>query len=525
MRDPVEAFDVPDIPSTLQVRGATSVLGDLATIASGRLAAAVLSLATALITTRMLGPAGYGTVALVGVASTLIFTVSTAWTGISVGRYGREDLEHLGHMNRLTWGRALIGAPLLAISIGTLLGLKALGVLSSVFTWDLVLITVATGAMTIVIDHWGCLLETSGQMKVSAVGRVLSQAAYVIALLVLLVLGLHVSPEIVLLLALGSAVLLAIGAAPFVWKVGVVPIDIDRALLRRMLWLSTPMIGLMASQYIFGSIDIIVLRLFSSTTEVGIYAVAYQAYTVLSAAAVTATAVLVPLFVSLKVAGKHAIIDRYFIAGVPQGLLLISVSSGLAITPVPLLVPIVFGQEFAAAATPMAVLIVGLAFLFASYLAAPVLTLHEQTRATAIINAIAMAINVAIDFLLVGVLQMGVVGPAVSTTVALAFVFSAFYVRARQVLGVKAAIDLALIAPLAMGLAPALLLEGLAGMLVGVAGVGLSCAAILAWRSPFSHDDAYLIAKLDLPAPIKRLAIGAILRLTPTAATDPEVPR
>ncbi len=203
-----------------------------------------------------------------------------------------------------------------------------------------------------------------------------------------------------------------------------------------MLWLSIPMIGLIASQYVFGTIDIIVLRIFRSQADVGIYAVAYQTYTVLSAAAVTATAVLVPLFVSLHGAGRRQVIMRYFTNNVPQGLFLISMICGAATTPIfPLLVPVVFGQEFSAAAVPMSILVAGLAFLFAAYLVAPILTLHEQTRTTAMINAIAAVINVAVDFFLIGLCHMGVIAPAIATSGTLAFVFVAFYVYSQRALG------------------------------------------------------------------------------------------
>jgi O-antigen/teichoic acid export membrane protein len=331
---------------------------------------------------------------------------------------------------------------------------------------------------------------------------------------VLVVLGLRASPEGVLLLALASATLLAVGAAPFVWRTGVRPAGVDRRLLRRMLWLSTPMIGLMVSQYVFGSIDIVALRMFRTQSEVGIYAVSYQAYTVLAAAATTATVVLIPLFVSLQAAGRRQVIQRYFRQGVPQGLFFIAVACGLAAALVPLLVPVVFGHAFRSASTPMSVLIAGLAFLFGAYLAAPILTLHEQTRATAVFNAIAALINVVLDLLLIGAVHMGVIAPALATSAALAYMFAAFYVRARRLLALDTRPGLVLMAPLLAGLAPAVTLGGALGAILGVAGVALAAAAILAWRSPFTRSDVDVIAKLELPPAVKRAAIKLVLRVT-----------
>ena len=93
------------------ILGANSVASDLAAIVTGRFGMAFLSFVAALMTTRMLGPVGYGTVAIVAILSNLVFTVSTSWTGVSIRRYGREDLEIRGSMSRTTWNRVLIGAP------------------------------------------------------------------------------------------------------------------------------------------------------------------------------------------------------------------------------------------------------------------------------------------------------------------------------------------------------------------------------------------------------------------------------
>lgn len=497
--------------ATRSVRGASSLVGDLSAIATGRVTAAVLSLVTSLISTRLLGPTGYGTVALVTIIAMLVFTVSTAWTSVSVQLYGREDVEKDGNLSRFTWGRAVIGTPLVAVSVCVVIVLKLVGALPPSITWVLVWIAVASGLMNIVIDHWGTVLETSGQMKVSAIGRVASQAVYVAGLAVMAVAGWNVSAADVLWLALGSAVLLGIAALPFVWKVGVVPFTLpDRAVLRRMLWLSAPMVGLIVSQYVFGSIDLIVLRMFRSQRDVGLYAVAYQGYSVLSAVAVTATTVLVPLFVSLKVAGKLALVRQYFHRHVPQGILLISVVCGMAVTPVPLIMPILFGHAFAEASRPMAILVGGLFFLFVSYLSAPILTLYERTRVVALINAAAAIINVVLDFLLLGVLGMGIIAPAIATSVALVFVAGAFYACAGRSLRTAGRMDILLTAPFFIALLPVLAVQGWRGMLLGLVGVAATAWLVILLRSPFSTADSELAAKLDLPAFVKRLARRAI---------------
>jgi O-antigen/teichoic acid export membrane protein len=459
----------------------------------------------------MLGPAGYGTIALVGIVATLVFTASTAWTGIAVRRYGREDLEVGRTMNRLTWNRALIGAPLAAISVAAVLTLKFIGALPSSLTWPLVWIAIGSALVTMVVDHWVCMLETSGKMKVSAGSQVASQVLYVGILVALFVIARRASPQIVLMLALGCSCLLAIGVAPVLWRLGVVPPSIDRTLLRRMLRLSTPMIAFTVSQYVLASVDIVVLRMFRSQADVGVYAVAYQAYTVLSRVAVSATAVFVPLFVSLEMAGRRNLIERHLRRGVPQGTFLLAATGGLAIPLLPLLVPVMFGHRFEAAATPLSILALGLLCLFAGYLVSPILTLHEDTRAIAAITVVAAVINVAGDTLMIGVLHMGIIAPAIATSGALAFVFAVFYARAQQALDQDVRFDAWVVAPMIAGLVPTLAWGGVLGAVTGIAGAAVASAGIIMWRSPFSREDADLIAKLDLPEVIKRGVVKVIM--------------
>jgi O-antigen/teichoic acid export membrane protein len=471
---------------------------------------ALLSFAAALMTTRMLGPVGYGTIAIVAIVSNLVFTASTSWTGVSVRRYGREHLELRGTMSTITWNRVLIGAPLVGFAMFAVLMLKVFHALPTVLSWELVGLALATALATVVVDHWSCLLETSGKMKMSAGAQILAQATYVAALGTVFLVGWHISPALVVTVSLATSVLLVVGVAPAIWKTGIVPIAVDGALLRRMLRLSTPLIALVFSQYVLASIDIVILRMFRGQADVGVYAVAYQAFGMLAAPATSATSVFLPLFVSIQIAGRKELIVRYLERAVPQLLFVMAVLAGFAAPLLPLLMPAVFGHDFARSAEPLDILLIGVEALSAAYVIAPILTLHEQTRATATINAIAAVINVAGDFFMIGVLGMGIIAPAIATSAALVFMFAAFYSRARNILERSVKPDVVAAAPLIAGLVPALAMGGLAGAVIGVSAVATLSGAILMWRSPFSQEDRDVLDKLQMPNLVKRAVFRVI---------------
>lgn len=495
------------------IRGASSILSDFAAIAGGRLSYAILSFVTVLLVTRMLSPAAYGTVATATIVANLINTVSTVWTASAVRRYGREELELRGNMSRVTWNRAVIAAPLTALGLAAIVGLKTAGALPAELTWPFVGLIMAATLALILVGHCQALLETEGRMKVSAAGQVLAQVAYLGALAAFFFLSSHRSPSLVMGLSVASSLLLVVFWLPVVWRPGIWPIEFDRKLLLRMLWLSTPVIGLTVSQYVIGSVDLVVLRWFTTRAAVGIYAVAYQAYTVLSAVAMAAPSVFLPLFVSLNMAGRRDLVVRYLDGAMPQIILLISATVGLGAAMLPVLVPLVFGHAFVGAAKPLALLCIALVLLFGAFLMSPILLLHEQTRKNALINGIAAAINVVGDIVTVAVLHMGVIGPALATSAALGFAFAAYYRLGRRLLGATSRLDLAIAAPLVAGLVPSLALPKPVGSLIGIASVLLATAAVLIWRRPFKPEDVELLVTLDMPPAVQRALLKGVALL------------
>ena len=277
-----------------------------------------------------------------------------------------------------------------------------------------------------------------------------------------------------------------------------------------MLWLSAPLIGLTASQYVIGSIDLVVLRAFRSRADVGVYSVAYQAYSVLLAVAQAAPAVFVPLFVSLQMASRKDLIARYVRRTIPQIMLIVAVLVGLGVSFLRTVLPIVFGHAFAGASKPLGFLCIGITMLFGANLVAPIMLLYEKTRVNAMIAGIAACLNVAGDLLSIVVLHTGIEGPAISTSIAITWVFAADYVIASRCLEVRPRFDPTVLLPIATALVLSRVMTGVLGLLVAVAGTLAAAAVVIVWRRPFRTEDAEVLAKLDLPAPLKRWAMRAL---------------
>ena len=506
--------DVPRSPTAVQrisgVRGAGTVLNDLATVSGARLVSAVISVATVILTTRILLPAQYALVAYVAVVGALMFTTTSAWTAAAVTRYGREELELRRTMTSTSWNRLLVTAPLIVVSIAIIVILRVAGALPPEMTWTFVGLAIASGVLLIASEHVITLLEAAGRMRRTAVVLTLRQCASTAILVVIFVSGRGRSPLVIIALSTITLAIVVVLMATSVWGIALWPPTIDRAMMRRMLAFSIPLMAFSASQYLIQSVDIVILRAYGTRAEVGIYVVAYQGYSVLLQVPTTATIVLSPLFVSLGAAQKQALIGRYVSRAIPQLVFLSAVAVGLAIPLLGIAVPIVFGTPFGGAARPLAVLFTALVFYAYGSYSAPVLIFNERTRAVAAISAAAAAINVSGDILFVGVLHMGPLGPALATSLALAVIAAGYLIVAERCTKTRASKRVVLLAPLLVATLPVLFVGPAVAVAIGIPAALLATAAILRWGSPFDLQDADMIARLDMPAAVKRFALRGL---------------
>ena len=386
--------------------------------------------AAVVIATRLLGPAGYAQVAYATVLATLTTAVSSAWTATAATRYGREELERRGTLRHVSWNRLAISLPLLVLCCGLVLALYAARALPAEMGRSLVVAALAAGAALLLAEHLVNLLEAAGRMRFAAVA--LASRAALVAGVLAVVAATQVDASATLVVsvtAFGSAAV-AVWLAMPLWRLALWPPALDRALARRMIAFSVPLIAFAASQYGMRSVDIVILRAFEPPQVVGVYAAAFQAFVMLSQFATTITIVLTPLFVSIRLAGRTADIRVYLERLLGPLSLAIGLTGCIAAPAAALIVPVVLGSEYDAAADPIAILTAALVLLAIASLAAPVLTLYERTTTIAVANVAALAVNVVADVVLIGALGLGASGPAVATALATAVVTGSYCVLA-----------------------------------------------------------------------------------------------
>jgi O-antigen/teichoic acid export membrane protein len=499
-----EGTEAPDI------RGAATAFTDYLSLTGAAVASAVLSIFSVLVTTRILDPSGYALLAYLTIAGTLLVTVSAYWTAAAVLRFGREELEAEGTMTAVTWSRLSIVAPLFVLATGVLVGLALANLLPHGFSAALTAVAVLYGLVLLVGEHMTYTLQAVDEIKRSALGWVVRHAAVVAVLILILATGRGASPVVIAAANVVASAVVALWLAYTVWDVALWPMSVDGDVRRRILAFSIPLIAFTVSQYAIASVDLVVIGAFSGRHDAGIYAVAYQGYSVLQQVAVGCVPVILPLLVSIRMAQREQLVRRYFERVMPQLLFIGSVVGGVAVAPVPLLFPVVLGGAFADASQPLVILIAALLLYFAASLLAPVMMLNELTRAVGAISVLSAAVNVAGDIVLIGVFDLAIWAAAASTSAAVAVVWIGYLLVSRRVLASNAVPNPLLFTPFLAGFISALVLPSGAALAAGVVGAVTTGAVVLRLLPLFGTSDLETIERLQMWAPMRRVAMRLV---------------
>lgn len=493
------------------VLGARTVFSDYAAMLGARVGSALLSVVSVLITARLLAPADFGVVAYFVLVAFLVFTVSFAWTSPAVARFGREEIETGISLAQLTWSRIAICAPLFALAIAGVVLLEALGAFPDEFGWALVALAIGYGAGLVIADHLQYSLIAAGQIKRGAAWNIGQQIAIVATFAAVYLADLDVGPLEIAAIMTGWSAVFGVALSAACWRLALWPPARRGELARKLMRFSLPLVALIFAQYLIRSVDLFVLGIFAGATTIGVYAIAYQAYSVLQQLTIATGPVLTPLFVSLRSAGREQSVSRYYERVVPQLTLIAAVIAAALLAPVAAAVPVILGDPFADAATPLVILMCAIVVVFAAELTAPILILHEGTKAIGAINVVAAVVNVALDFILIGVFDLGLVGPAIATVAAVAVIRIGYDVVVRERTRTRPQVAMwAAFAPLAAAGVPALVLTGAVAIGVSLAAAVAAGALVVALTRPFAQADAELIAALDMPPAMKRAALKSL---------------
>lgn len=187
----------------------------------------------------------------------------------------------------------------------------------------------------------------------------------------------------------------------------------DRATFRRAAAFSWPLAVTNVAAYVVGWIDLIILAAFLPSSDVGVYAVAYQFFAMLTALAAVWVLAAVPIYAQSRQGGDSRAAEGPSLDQVARASLW---WSGLVLTGGVLAVALfepVFGMEFGSGAGVAALLLAAACLLAPYYALVPPLIASGRIRTLMWVSVAAALINILLDVLLVS--SLGIWAAAVGT--------------------------------------------------------------------------------------------------------------
>ncbi len=469
--------------------------------------AAIAAPLMVIFTTAILGVAGYGRLNLLLIAPALVFSIAAQWSSAAPLTLGREEIERDGSLGRTTWSRFALIAPLFVLALAVVvIGRLAFGLYAD-YSWTLVLLALAQAPVLILGEHVVALLQAAGRMAKSALSEIVQRLLVIGAIGGLLAAGASTLTPVLWAMVAGAAA----GAAIAVFQIGGTgfrPLVVTREEVRRMLVFSLPLVLATLGSFVVRWCDVVVIEILGTIEEVGQYAVAYQGYMALFALTVAAVSVFTPLLTSMRVAERPELVARYVTRGVPLGVLLSATAAGTCVAAVHGLLPVVLGDDFAASADPLAILILALQAVMVISFAIPVLLSHGQNRALGVLAIVAAALNIALDVALVA--AIGIDGAALATVFA-QFVLAALIVRvAARTVEVPVPPWAIASLPALLGVLGVLLLPTPWAYVVAPLAALAAAAALARFTSMIGPEERRFVESLELPAVVRRLLLRLV---------------
>jgi len=417
-RDMTDFAGVSTESSLSERAGVKTSFWDYLSLLSSNLLCLPLQILTVAMTIRLLGPEGYGHIALYNMAVGLGLMMGVNWTAGSVLRFGREEFELTQKINHTFWARTIIMAPCLLLWLGFVLLFKdAISQYIGIPPWAVGLLT-GSVFLVAINNYLIYILQAIRRMQAYAAVQVIGSAITVAGLTLIFF---KVFPgdflTVIILTILSGMVTIIITCIFWMPVNALLPIKIDRTTLREIFQFSYPIILASISAYIVNWVDVMVIKQYLTLSDVGVYQVAYQTFLFGLALIMVASTLTTPILISFLTNDREDLIHRYSVRLAPQGFLIWSVAVGIGLAISPLAFRLVFGNQFIISTFYFQFLALGLALNAVPVFCNGIMMAYKMIKHSVAVNILMALLNLSGDFLLIPVL--GAVGAAISTSVAI----------------------------------------------------------------------------------------------------------
>jgi O-antigen/teichoic acid export membrane protein len=446
---------------------------------------------------RLLGPEGYGVLALLLSVVQLFYAVGVQWSMAPLVRFGREALIKEGRAGAAFWTWVPLAAGSLAVAAAVAaaawpFAAAYAGVSARTSLLVMVVVLLAVTAVSGAVDQ---LLQMSGKMAGYALGQPLARLFLAGALAAVAVAGGRVTAGVIAgMMAAGLALQVAV-RLPLLEGRFFRPASADISLASRMASYAAPLVLGYTAAYVSNWVDVVFLRAFRPIAEVGVYQVAYQGFLAALVPLSAMSALALPVLLGWRAAGDADGTWWFLERLLPRVAILWSAATLAAGLAGRLIVPALFGAAYEQASRYLAVLLIGAAFQLVSYGYSPVYAAHDALGRATAVQLVTAVVNVAGDALLVP--RAGAMGAAAATAFSYAAGAALSWVLIRRRLPVRSTRPLLAPCVVAVPLAALAATSFDRPALISLA--VLVIAVIVAWQArAFTASDRSRLASIAL---------------------------
>jgi len=376
----------------------------------------VIATLNLLLIVRILNPENYGIYVLFGSVASIV-GILTIWTSGSIVRFGREEFITEGSIRKTFWANYSILLPAFILAfllVFIFRGRLAQYIGMSESYYYLILAFILLSNLS---GNVPTAFQAIGRMKRFAYLPLILRGVPFVALIIIYFKSLAVSVELLIgILILAHLCTAVVG----IWLLRsyITPICLSREWIKRCLSYSYPMAFAGPAGVVIQNMDQIVIRMFMPLAFVGIYNIAYRIQDRLLMLPLISIGLMFPLMTSLIVEKEEDKIGQYIRNYAPQIAFFWALFVSLFIFFSREILSL-FGTDYATAALPLAILLIGIAFRIFIVIESPILSSYGLIKQAAGISIAMAGINLGFDYLLIP--QIGISGAAVATVIAYVF--------------------------------------------------------------------------------------------------------
>ena len=406
-----------DLSERIISRDRASLLGNVTLAVSGQGAAFIGGLLAMIVTARLLGPDGYGRLAMFFLVLAVFSQVLVSWQNTGLVRFGREEMARSGRV-RETFGAALL---LFLVNLGVAAGIvflfrERLGAYLNIGPAACLLLLIYL-ALNEAVQLFRALFQTISAFRAYAAAAFLIRPlnlVFIVCVFVLLAKPADAAGILKAHLASISVVLLMCAVVATRRPEAGVGVG-GKKNVRRVAAYAWPLMLAGLWVLVVDWVDLALIRHYRPAVEVGWYAAAYQPLTVLGHLRIAGTAAVLPLLVSFAAAKRFATLEWSLDELLPQIAWATGIGGALAAAGVEL-IPLVLGAKYAPAVEPCRILMIAAACSCVAVFFEAMARAMDRVGMTVLVLAAVAATNVALDVVLIP--RIGIAGGAVATSVA-----------------------------------------------------------------------------------------------------------